>query len=161
MSQSLNSDRHCRVTCCAAGCEALMPQCYSLPTNKRGCTELAHMVLTVGEAVRFRNVPECTCIASSNGGQPQVEVLEGGPAQTLAVSSILHAHAQSPKTQGCLAEGKESPKTQGCLAEGNESAKTPGCLAEGNVATCKNDTTKQQTAHHRHASQCLSMPVSV
>lgn len=52
-----------------------------------------------------QELPECTCIASSNGGQAQVEVLEGGPPQALAVSSILHANAHSAKTQGCLAEG--------------------------------------------------------
>lgn len=48
------------------------------------------------------NVPECTCIASSNGGQAQVEVLEGGPAHALAVCSILQAQAQSAKTHAVL-----------------------------------------------------------
>ena len=88
--------------------------CHNLPTNKHDHVQLHNprtlLVLTVGETVRVRGLPECRCIASSNGGQTQVEVLEGGPPQPLAVSSILHAHThgQSAKTPGCLAEGNES-----------------------------------------------------
>ena len=69
---------------------------------------------TVQQAVG--DAPQGSCIADSNDGQSEVEVLEGRLADTVAVGSILHA-IQFAALQPAMTERKEKTTLLGTMQE--------------------------------------------